>query len=248
MEVLSVNNLCKSFGQKQVLKDVSFSVNKGEVVGIIGKSGGGKTTTLRCINLLEMPDSGFIRVGNSVMFDGRPGMMPNSQQIHEARLKIGLVFQNFNLFPQYNVLNNILLAPRTLYPNIPHSYFAKKARQIIERMGLSDRIHAYPSQLSGGQQQRVAIARALILEPELLCFDEPTSALDPELTGEVVKIIRDLKDAGTTMVIVTHEMEFARQVADRMIFFADGIIEETGTPDELFNNPKSEKLKTFIQS
>ena len=246
MEVLSVRNINKTFGTHHVLKDVSLSVQEGEVVAVIGRSGGGKTTTLRCITSLETPDTGSITVCGKAIFDAKS--RPSAAEIREARAQIGLVFQNFNLFPQYNVLNNVLLAAKVRFPERDGQELHDDAKSILCRMGLADKLLAYPSQLSGGQQQRVAIARALMLNPTLLCFDEPTSALDPELTGEVVKVIKDLRDQGHTMVIVTHEMEFARQVADRVIFFADGRVEEEGPPEALFTQPHSEKLKAFLQA
>jgi len=245
-EILSVKNLIKSYNGNKVLKDVSLSVREGEVVAVIGKSGGGKTTMLRCVNLLTLPDSGEITIDGLPLFNSNPECAPTADQRAEAREKIGLVFQNFNLFPQYNVLNNLMLAPKCHGKKTRDEILAK-ANELLDRMGLSEKTKSYPSELSGGQQQRVAIARALMLEPALLCFDEPTSALDPELTGEVVNIIKDLKMQGKTMVIVTHDMDFARLAADRIIFFADGVIEEEGTPEELFRNPKSEKLRSFIQ-
>ena len=242
MAILEVHNLKKGFGATDVLKGVSFSLEQGQVLAIIGSSGSGKTTLLRCLNFLETPDEGEILVGGKVL----TGKNLTEQQIRENRLHFGLVFQNFNLFPQYNVLQNVTLAPTLLKKGTPQEIDAT-ARGLLEQVGLSDKLESYPYQLSGGQQQRVAIARALALRPEVLCFDEPTSALDPELTGEVLRVIRSLKDRDTTMIVVTHEMEFARNVADTVIYMADGVIEEMGTPEEVFGNPRSEKTKAFLQ-
>ncbi|MBQ2286450.1 MAG: amino acid ABC transporter ATP-binding protein [Acutalibacteraceae bacterium] len=245
MSVLEVKNLRKSFGKNEVLKGVDFSLNKGEVLAVIGSSGGGKTTLLRCINFLEFADKGTITVNGKVIFDGDAEKKPSDTEIRNSRLHFGLVFQSFNLFPQYSVLKNVMLAP-TLLKRGSADEIRQKATALIERVGLSEKLDSYPCELSGGQQQRVAIARALALEPDILCFDEPTSALDPELTGEVLKVIKDLKTAGSTMIVVTHEMEFARNVADSVIFIANGIIEEYGTPDEVFGNPKSDKMRSFL--
>ena len=245
MSILQVNNLRKSFGKTKVLKGISFSLEKGEVLAIIGSSGSGKTTLLRCLNFLEFAESGSILVNEKVIFDGSGQTRLNDSQIRENRLHFGLVFQSFNLFPQYNVLQNITLA-LTLLKRGSAGEIEKKALSLIERVGLSDKIKSYPCELSGGQQQRVAIARALALEPDILCFDEPTSALDPELTGEVLKVIKGLKSSESTMIVVTHEMEFAKNVSDRVIFMADGVIEEYGRPDEVFGNPKSDKTKAFL--
>ena len=242
MAILEVNNLKKSFGSVDVLKGVSFSLEQGQVLAIIGSSGSGKTTLLRCLNFLETPDAGEIYV------DGKQltGAHLTDEQIRENRLHFGLVFQNFNLFPQYSVLENITLAP-TLLKQGCHQQITDKALQLLEKVGLSQKKDAYPYQLSGGQQQRVAIARALALSPQVLCFDEPTSALDPELTGEVLRVIRGLKDKDNTMIVVTHEMEFARSVADVVIYMADGVIVEMGTPEEVFDHPKHEKTRSFIR-
>ena len=245
MPILEVNNIKKSFGKTEVLKGLSFSLNKGEVLSIIGSSGSGKTTLLRCLNFLEFADGGTISVNKKIIFDGDVEKSLSDSEIRNNRLHFGLVFQSFNLFPQYNVLENITLAPTLLKRGTPEEIKAN-ALALIERVGLSDRIENYPCQLSGGQQQRVAIARALALNPDILCFDEPTSALDPELTGEVLRVIRDLKNENSTMIVVTHEMEFARNVSDKVIFMADGIIEEMGTPSEVFDNPKSKKTKSFL--
>lgn len=244
MSVLKVNNIKKSFGKTEVLKGISFSLNKGEVLSIIGSSGSGKTTLLRCINFLETADEGTIFVNEKQIFDGSSTAKLNEHEIRENRLHFGLVFQQFNLFPQYTVLKNITLAP-TLLNRGTAEEIDKKARALIERVGLSDKIDRYPCELSGGQQQRVAIARALAMKPRILCFDEPTSALDPELTGEVLKVIRSLKDGDCTMVIVTHEMNFAKEVSDKIIFMDNGVIEEQGPP-QILDDPKSERLRSFL--
>mgnify|MGYP003306369991 FL=1 len=245
MSVLEVKNLRKSFGKNEVLKGVDFSLDKGEVLAVIGSSGGGKTTLLRCINFLEFADKGTITVNGKVIFDGDADKKPSDTEIRNSRLHFGLVFQSFNLFPQYSVLKNVMLAPTLLKRGTPEE-IKQKAISIIERVGLSEKLDSYPCELSGGQQQRVAIARALALEPDILCFDEPTSALDPELTGEVLKVIKDLKAAGSTMIVVTHEMEFARNVSDKVLFMADGVVEESGTPEEVFGTPQSDKTKSFL--
>ena len=245
MALLTVENIKKSFGKTEVLKGISFSLNKGEVLTIIGSSGSGKTTLLRCLNFLELPDEGTITVGDQLLIDGSDAATLSDEAIRQNRLHFGLVFQNFNLFPQYNVLQNVTLAPTLLKKGTAEEIDAR-ARLLLDKVGLADKLESYPYQLSGGQQQRVAIARALALSPEVLCFDEPTSALDPELTGEVLRVIRGLKDKDTTMIVVTHEMEFARNVADTVIYMADGVIEEIGTPEEVFDNPKSEKTKAFL--
>ena len=245
MSVLEVNNIKKNFGKTEVLKGIGFSLEKGEVLSIIGSSGSGKTTLLRCLNFLETADSGTIFVDGKLIFDGSSVKKLSDKDIRENRLHFGMVFQSFNLFPQYNVLENITLAP-TLLKRGTVEEIEKEAKALIERVGLTDKINSYPCQLSGGQQQRVAIARALALKPDILCLDEPTSALDPELTGEVLRVIRDLKSGDSTMIVVTHEMEFARNVSDKVIFMADGVIEESGTPEEVFGNPKSEKTRSFL--
>ena len=245
MSILEVKNIQKSFDKTEVLKDISFTLEKGEVLSIIGSSGSGKTTLLRCLNFLETTDSGRIIVDNDILFDGNNKM--TDEKIRENRLNFGLVFQNFNLFPQYTVLENLTLAP-TLLKKADNVTIKNQALEIIKKVGLEDKVDFYPCQLSGGQQQRVAIARALMLSPKILCFDEPTSALDPELTGEVLRVIRELRDGNTTMIIVTHEMNFAKNVSDKVIFMADGIIEECGSPEELFENPKSLRLKEFLSS
>ncbi len=245
MSVLEINNIKKSFGKTEVLKGISFSLNKGEVLSIIGSSGSGKTTLLRCLNFLEFADSGTISVNGETIFDGENAKKLNDSEIRKNRLHFGLVFQSFNLFPQYSVLKNIMLAPTLLKRGTPEE-IETKARALIDRVGLTEKIANYPCELSGGQQQRVAIARALALEPDILCFDEPTSALDPELTGEVLKVIKGLKNTDSTMIVVTHEMEFAKNVSDKVLFMADGFIEEYGTPQEVFDNPKSEKTRSFL--
>ena len=245
MALLTVENIKKSFGKTEVLKGISFSLNKGEVLAIIGSSGSGKTTLLRCLNFLELPDEGTITVADQLLIDGANSATLSDEAIRQNRLHFGLVFQNFNLFPQYNVLENVTLAPTLLKKGTAEQIDAT-ARKLLNKVGLADKLGSYPYQLSGGQQQRVAIARALAMSPEVLCFDEPTSALDPELTGEVLRVIRGLKDKDTTMIVVTHEMEFARNVADTVIYMADGVIEEMGTPEEVFDNPQSEKTKSFL--
>ncbi len=247
MPILEVKNLTKSFGKTEVLKGIDFSIEKGDVLSIIGSSGSGKTTLLRCLNFLEFAENGTILVDGKTIYDGNQREKMTDVQIREMRLHFGLVFQSFNLFPQYNVFENITLAPSLLKVDTPEN-IEKKALALIERVGLSEKKDSYPCELSGGQQQRVAIARALALNPHILCFDEPTSALDPELTGEVLKVIKGLKDKDSTMIIVTHEMEFAKSVSDKVIYMADGVICEMGTPDEVFNNPKSERTKAFLGS
>ena len=259
MNILEVQNLTKSFGSLQVLKGVSFSLKQGDVLVIIGSSGSGKTTLLRCLNFLEQADGGSISVGGEEIFNAAGKMNLSDRAMRNRRLHFGLVFQSFNLFPQHTALKNVILAP-TLYQTkqLKKAKAGRKAikaakaeieaqgRALLDMVGLSDKVDEYPCTLSGGQQQRVAIARALALNPDILCFDEPTSALDPELTGEVLRVIRSLKDQGRTMVVVTHEMEFARGVADHVIYMADGVIEEEGTPEEVFGNPRSEKTKAFF--
>ena len=246
MVLLEANHIKKSFGKTEVLKGISFSLNQGEVLAIIGSSGSGKTTLLRCLNFLEMPDEGTITVRDKVLFDGTDKTTLNDEAIRQNRLHFGLVFQDFNLFPQYNALDNVTLAPKLLKKGTAAEIDAL-GRKLLDQVGLAEKMENYPYQLSGGQKQRVAIARALALEPEVLCFDEPTSALDPELTGEVLRVIRGLKDRDTTMIVVTHEMDFARNVADKVIYMADGVIEEMGTPAAVFENPQSEKTKAFLR-
>ena len=243
MALLEVKNINKDFGKVKVLKGVSFSLEKGQVLAIIGSSGSGKTTLLRCLNFLETPDEGEIIVDGKQLFSA--GTKYTDDQIRENRLHFGLVFQNFNLFPQYNVLKNVTLAPTLLKKGTPEELDAL-GKKLLDQVGLSSKIASYPCELSGGQQQRVAIARALAMHPEILCFDEPTSALDPELTGEVLRVIKGLKGEDSTMIVVTHEMEFAKSVADVVIYMADGVIEEIGTPEEIFEHPKSEKTRSFL--
>ena len=241
MAVLEVKNLQKKFGNTTVLKDVSFSLEEGQVLAIIGSSGSGKTTLLRCLNFLETPDSGEILV------KGKQLLSQSEDEIRQNRLHFGLVFQNFNLFPQYTVLQNVTLAPSLLNRGTA-AQIKETAHSLLARVGLAQKENSYPYQLSGGQQQRVAIARALAINPEVWCFDEPTSALDPELTGEVLRVIRELKNTHSTMIVVTHEMEFAKSVADIVIYMADGVIEEMGPPEQIFENPQSEKTKAFLQA
>ena len=254
MPMLEVKNIKKNFGDTEVLKGLDFSLEKGEVLAIIGSSGSGKTTLLRCLNFLESPDEGQITVNGETLFDSKAYAVPSEEEIRKKRLHFGLVFQSFNLFPQYTALQNVKLAPELMLSENPDrgsmkeakADIDKKARELLARVGLSGRMDSYPHQLSGGQQQRVAIARALAMNPDILCFDEPTSALDPELTGEVLKVIRSLKGADSTMIVVTHEMEFAKNVADKVLFMSEGVIEEMGTADEVFNNPRSERTKAFF--
>ena len=255
MPILEVKNIVKSFGKTEVLKGIDFSLEKGEVVAVIGTSGSGKTTLLRCINFLEEADNGQITVDGKVVFDGESQKRLSAKELRENQLNFGLVFQSFNLFPQYSALENVALAPKLLAKERPdfkknkkqiYTDIESRAKALLKRMGLADRMDNYPCQLSGGQQQRVSIARALILEPKVLFFDEPTSALDPELTGEILKVIRDLAAQHMTMIIVTHEIEFARNVADRVIFMADGGILEEGSAHEVIDNPKNERTKAFL--
>lgn len=243
MPLLKVENIKKSFGKTEVLNGVSFSLEKGQVLAIIGSSGSGKTTLLRCLNFLETPDEGQILINDKPLLSKKM----TDQQIRNNRLHFGLVFQSFNLFPQYSVLKNVTLAPTLLNKDNPER-IRQNAVELLRQVGLEDKLQAYPYQLSGGQQQRVAIARALAMQPEVLCFDEPTSALDPELTGEVLRVIRGLKNKNNTMIVVTHEMEFAKSVADVVIYMADGVIEEMGTPEKVFESPKSPKTQAFLSS
>lgn len=247
MAFLEVENIKKSFGQNEILKGISFDLQNGEVLSIIGSSGSGKTTLLRCINFLEFAEEGIINVNGETIYNAQTDKKLKENQLRKKRLHFGLVFQDFNLFPQYNVLQNLTLAPLQLKMGTKDE-LEKQAMEIIKKVGLEDRITHYPSQLSGGQKQRVAIARALMLNPDVLCFDEPTSALDPELTGEVLKVIKSLKTGNSTMIVVTHEMEFAKNVSDKVIFMANGVIEEYGEPKQLFENPKSDKLKAFLSN
>ena len=280
MAFLQIENFYKTFGDFKVLKGIDLTIEKGEVVSIIGSSGSGKTTLLRCINFLETTDDGKMLLDGQILID-RTTINDTDAVLREKRLNFGLVFQSFNLFPQYNVFNNITLAPRLLIEERAKAYkkelklkaktdktitssyikhavheFIQTEREKIEndaekllvKTGLTDKKNAYPCELSGGQCQRVAIARALALKPKILCFDEPTSALDPELTGEVLKVIKSLKGQDRTMIIVTHEMGFAKKVSDKIVFMANGKIEEMGTPFEIFDNPKSELLKAFLSN
>lgn len=261
MSLLSVENIRKSYGKTPVLKDISFSLEKGEVLAIIGSSGSGKTTLLRCLNFLETPQNGKISVGDKVLFDSNDSGKNSESQIRKNRLHFGLVFQSFNLFPHYSVIDNIMLAPHLAakeqikqtgeYMGAKNHKDAQKiiretALSLLEKVGLSEKSESFPCNLSGGQQQRVAIARALALNPDVLCFDEPTSALDPELTGEVLNVIRSLKTSDSTMIVVTHEIEFARDVADKIIFMADGVIAEEGTPEQVINNPQNPRTQAFL--
>lgn len=256
MAMLEVKGIYKKFGKIEVLKGIDFSLDKGEVLSIIGSSGSGKTTMLRCMTFLEKAERGKVYVDNNLVFNADEQKRVSAAQARERQLNFGLVFQSFNLFPQYTVLDNVCLAPKLLAKDRPDFRTNKKAiyeeieenaRKLIERVGMTSRINMYPCQLSGGQQQRVAIARALALNPKVLCFDEPTSALDPELTGEVLKVIRSLKDGDCTMVIVTHEMNFAKEVSDKIIFMDEGVIAEQGTPT-ILDNPQTERLKTFLNA
>ena len=255
MPILEVEHIRKYFGHTEVLKDISFSLEKGQVLSMIGSSGSGKTTLLRCLNFLEQPDKGVIRVNGEVLFDAEDPSTQQESEIRKKRLHFGLVFQSFHLFPQYTALGNVMLAKELLAKGQPgydagkkkiHGEIEEEAKGLLRQMGLSDRMGDYPHQLSGGQCQRVAIARALALQPDILCFDEPTSALDPELTGEVLKVIKELAEQKTTMVIVTHEMAFARDVADQVIFMDEGRILEQGDPREVFENPKEERTRQFL--
>lgn len=274
MSILEVKNLKKNFGDVEVLKGIDFTVEKGEVVAIIGSSGSGKTTLLRCLNFLETADEGQIIVNGETLFDASNDKKENAKSIREKRLHFGLVFQSFNLFPHMTAFKNVRLAAGLIEKEridskvkelrksgVKHAQLSvlksdmrkksnseldERAYALLDKVGLRDKANAYPCELSGGQQQRIAIARALALSPDVLCFDEPTSALDPELTGEVLKVVRGLKSADSTMIIVTHEMDFARNVADKVIFMSDGVIEEMGTPYAIFENPQSEKTKNFL--
>ena len=290
MAILEVANIRKRFGNTEVLTDISFTLEQGHALAIIGSSGSGKTTLLRCLNFLERPDGGIIRVKGEVLFDANDPATQRESEIRKKRLPFGLVFQSFNLFPQYTVLKNVTLARELLEKEqskaelneynlnkriktalkkvspqrvllekerketdasdqtpIKRTEIEKEALAILDQMGLTDKINSYPHQLSGGQQKRVAIARALAMRPDILCFDEPTSALDPELTGEVLRVIRSLADKKHTMIIVTHEMEFARQVADSILFMDEGLVIEYGSPQDLLDNPSSERMKRFLE-
>ena len=255
MSLLEVRSIQKSFGATEVLRDISFTMEKGQVLSIIGSSGSGKTTLLRCLNFLERPDGGSIRVGGETLFDAADPATQREREVRRKRLRFGLVFQSFNLFPQYTALKNVMLAVELLARERSdykanrraiHDEIEAEAKALLTQVGLANRMDNYPWQLSGGQQQRVAIARALALKPDILCFDEPTSALDPELTGEVLRVIRSLKSDDRTMIIVTHEMGFARDVSDHVIFMDGGVIVEQGTPDEIINNPREERTIQFL--
>ena len=255
MAILEVQHIEKHFGATKVLEDISFSLEKGQALSIIGSSGSGKTTLLRCLNFLETPDSGTICVQGETLFDAADPATQRENEVRRKRLHFGMVFQSFNLFPQYTALKNVTLAKELLSQERPDFKENKKAileeiqaegQELLGKMGLADRAGHYPHQLSGGQQQRVAIARALALHPDILCFDEPTSALDPELTGEVLKVIRSLAEQRTTMIIVTHEMAFARDVADKLIFMDGGVIVEQGTPEQVIVHPQQERTRQFL--
>lgn len=256
MAILEVEHIRKSFGDTEVLKDISFSLEKGQVVSIIGSSGSGKTTLLRCLNFLEHPNSGVIRVNGETIFDAKDRATQREADVRKKRLNFGLVFQSFNLFPQYTALENVMLAKELLAKEQPdykarkkeiHNEIEAMAEELLAKMGLADKANLYPSQLSGGQQQRVAIARALALKPQMLFFDEPTSALDPELTVEVLRILRQLAEEKMTMAIVTHEIDFARHVSDQIIFMADGYIVEQGTPEEVIDHPQNARTQAFLR-
>ncbi len=276
MAYLEIKNFHKKFDKLEVLRGIDLSIEKGEVISIIGSSGGGKSTLLRAINFLEIPDDGTMTLDGEILFDCASKKDYTEAELRDKRLNFGLVFQSFNLFPQYNVLDNITLAPKLLlkdkikvlkkqlkserlsfsernkrlaeFKKIQTENINAEGLKLLENIGLTDKLKAYPCELSGGQCQRVAIARALALKPKILCFDEPTSALDPELTGEVLKVIRALKDEGRTMIIVTHEMGFAKSVSDKVVFIYQGLVEEEGSPEEVFDNTKSPILKSFLSS
>ena len=268
MSYLEIKNLTKKYGETEVLKGIDLNMEKGEVVSVIGSSGSGKTTLLRCINFLEFPDTGKMVLNGTTLLNCDENIKYGYNELREKRLNFGLVFQSFNLFPQYSVFENIVLAPELLLKERYNEFkknekdktvrmeFVKsekakitaEAEDLLKKTGLSEKRNSYPCELSGGQCQRVAIARALALKPRILCFDEPTSALDPELTGEVLNVIKSLKDENRTMIIVTHEMGFAKNISDRVVFMADGVICEEGTPQNLFSNPQTEKLKSFLKN
>ena len=249
MSILEVKHIEKYFGATQVLSDISFTLEEGQAISIIGSSGSGKTTLLRCLNFLEKPDQGTISVRGETLFDANDPKTQLESEIRTKRLHFGLVFQNFNLFPQYTALQNVTLARELLakeHGGESRESIEKAGRELLAQMGLADRADHYPHQLSGGQQQRVAIARALALHPDILCFDEPTSALDPELTGEVLRVIRTLAEQKTTMIIVTHEMAFARDVADQVIFMDGGVIVEQGDARQVIDHPREERTRQFL--
>ena len=257
MPILDVRHIEKHFGATRVLEDISFQLEQGQALAIIGSSGSGKTTLLRCLNFLETPDQGEIVVNGETLFDAADPATQRESEVRKKRLHFGLVFQSFNLFPQYTALENVTLAPRLLAQERPDFQQEKKAifaqieaegRSLLERMGLSDRAGHYPHQLSGGQQQRVAIARALAMNPDVMLFDEPTSALDPEMVGEVLNVMKELAEGGMTMIVVTHEMGFARDVADRVILMADGVIAEEGTPEQIFEHPQVKRTQDFLSA
>ena len=257
MSILNVNGIYKRFGKTEVLKGVDFSMEEGEVISIIGSSGSGKTTLLRCIGFLETADAGTVVLDGETVFDAEIQAKRSSQKQQEIQSKFGFVFQSFNLFPQYTALENVTLAPKLLAKERPDfkqnkkEIFAdieEKAKSLMDRAGLSEKYNNYPCELSGGQQQRVAICRALALNPKIMLFDEPTSALDPEITNEVLKVIKSLADDGMTMIIVTHEMYFAKNISDRIIFMDGGVIAETGTPEQIFEAPQNERTREFIKS
>jgi polar amino acid transport system ATP-binding protein len=256
MAILEARNIAKRFGSTQVLNDINFTLEEGEVLAIIGSSGSGKTTLLRCLNILERLDSGCIILRGETLYDASEKIHYDEQSLRRKRLHFGLVFQAFNLFPQYTAFENVTLARKLAAPKQPDFKKNKKTildeidregMQLLEQIGLAAKRDSYPYQLSGGQQQRVAIARALALKPDILCFDEPTSALDPELTGEVLKVIRALAEKNMTMIIVTHEMQFARQVADKVLFMDEGLVVEYGSPQDVFDNPSSGRIKRFLE-
>ena len=250
MSMIRTEHICKSFGELEVLKDISVTVNRGEVVCIIGPSGAGKSTFLRSLNHLEKITSGKIYVEDKLLDDRKKGVNHSPLTLKEKNailLRMGMVFQRFNLFPHKTVLENVMVAPINV-KKIPPAEAEKTARQLIARVGLADKMDVYPSKLSGGQQQRVAIARALAMQPEIMLFDEPTSALDPELVGEVLNVMKDLAKEGMTMLVVTHEMGFARDVADKVLFMYNGTILEEAPPEEIFTNPKNERTKAFLQT
>ena len=255
MAILEVHHIEKHFGATRVLEDISFDLEQGQALAIIGSSGSGKTTLLRCLNFLEKPEQGTISVAGNLIFDAADPATQRESEVRKKRLHFGLVFQSFNLFPQYTALKNVTLARELLAQEQPDFKENKKkilediqadGRDLLAKMGLSERANHYPSQLSGGQQQRVAIARALALHPDILCFDEPTSALDPELTGEVLRVIRELAEQRTTMIIVTHEMGFARDVADQVIFMDGGVIVEQGDAHQVIEHPREERTRQFL--